>query len=381
MNIYRFHIFTITVRRICTRILHILPIRKNKIIFISFDGKQKSCNPLYIYKKLLEKYPDTFKTYWVCKGETQERDTIKYGTLNYLYNMLTAGCIVTNDSCPLYLSFQKKQFVINTWHGGGLFKRIFGKNNSEAKERYIAFQKDLQNRNTSLYISSGKIFTKKIIQGLWGYRGEILECGMPRNDIFFGAAESTVHQVKSFFGIPNEDGIVLYAPTFRGQATHAVFDLVEKNPLDIQAILSVLEKKYGRKFHFIFRCHHAFSSDMQGAINASDYPDMQELLVAAEVFLSDYSSCLWDYSLTYRPCFIYAPDIAQYSINPGFESDYRQWPFPIAQNNRELLSNIRSFDADEYRQKVMRYLQEYGSCEKGNASEIIAEKIYDKLIH
>lgn len=377
---YLFRSFIVIIKRICVSVMYIFPIQKNKIVFLSFNGKQKSCNPLYIYKKLLEKYPDTFDIYWVYDGETQDRKDIKYRSLHFLYHAFTAGCVVSNDIFMTYMAFRKKQLVINTWHGGGLFKRIFGKNHSEAEERYIKLRKDLQNRYTSLYISSSKIFTKKIIQGLWGYRGEILECGMPRNDLFFGNTEPIAHKVKSFFGIPDEDGMVLYAPTFRVQASHTVFDVQEKAPLDIQMLLSALSTKYGKKFHFVFRSHHTFSVEIPGTLNASDYPDMQELLVAAEVFLSDYSSCLWDYSLTYRPCFIYAPDIEQYAINPGFESDYRQWPFPIAKSNEELCANIQSFDAGEYKQRVVRYHEEYGSYEKGNAAEIIVEKIHSRLV-
>ena len=106
---------------------------------------------------------------------------------------------------------------------------------------------------------------------------------------------------------------------------------------------------------------------------------MQELLSAADVFISDYSSCLWDFSLTMRPCFIFAPDFDIYSVRPGFESDYHQWPFPIAKSNKELNDNIFEFDNDIYSLKCQKYHNEYGSFEDGHASERIAQYVNDKL--
>ena len=52
----KFYLFAII--RIILRIFWIFPICKKKIFFISFGGSKIACNPLYIYDKLKEKYPN-----------------------------------------------------------------------------------------------------------------------------------------------------------------------------------------------------------------------------------------------------------------------------------------------------------------------------------
>lgn len=368
--------------RICLHVIYIVPIRKNKIVFMSFDGQQISCNPFYIYKKIKKEYSNRFNIYWVLNSRNVrnsfEEKSLKYNSWQFLYHMLTASCIVTNDTLPTFLPFRKSQLVINTWHGGGLFKQTYG-NATEAENKYNRRVNNMHNNDTSLYTSSGKAWSEQVVKKRFGYNGEILESGMARNDIFFEEVSDIVHKVKLAFNIPKEDAIVLYAPTFRGSATGATLGVLDDNPLDIEALLFRLNNKYKKKFHFVFRGHHTLSASMTDCLNASGYPDMQELLASADVFVSDFSSCLWDYTFTYNPCFVYAPDFDTYAVKPGFESDYKRWPFPIARNNNELLSLIENFDLEEYVRNVNSYHREYGSYEKGKASSKIVDYICYKL--
>lgn len=383
MNTYHcVRLFIIKLVRVCLCTIHLAPIRKNKVVFMSFGGEQISCNPLYIYRKLKEEYPSSFNIYWVLNPgkikDDSEKRIIKYGSWQFLYHMLTASCVLTNDTLPTYLPFRKSQLVINTWHGGGLFKQTYG-NSTKSEKEYNRSVNNIHNDDTSLYTSSGKAWSEQVVKKRFGYSGEILPCGMARNDIFFSDVSAVVRKVKSDFNIPETDAIVLYAPTFRGNAINASLGVLESNPINVEALLSKLNDKYNRKFHFIFRGHHTLSAVMIGCLNASDYPDMQELLASADVFLSDYSSCLWDYTFTYRPCFIYAPDFDTYAVKPGFESDFKYWPFPIARSNNVLLSHIEHFDIEKYKRNVDSYHVEYGSYESGKATSEICKYMCDKL--
>lgn len=88
-------------------------------------------------------------------------------------------------------------------------------------------------------------------------------------------------------------------------------------------------------------------------IDASNYPDMQELLYAADVLITDYSSSMWDFSLTRRPCFLYATDLNYYDLDRGFYSDIHTWPYPLAESNSALIKNIKQFNNDQY-QKISK---------------------------
>ncbi len=379
---FRLRIQLIRLVRALTYCFHIFPVKRNKIVFISFNGKQMSCNPYYIMKSIKKLYPQTYEIIWVKSASINHNfngeKTIKEGTIKYIFNILTAGCIITNNTLPSYLSFSKKQLVINTWHGGGLFKQTFGMCSTEELSYYSVIN-NLHNKDTKLYVVSSKLWLDNIVKCRFNYHGDVLLCGMPRNDVFYKDRKEYVRKIKEQFGIPDNNQIVLYAPTFRGKPSTAQEGILESSPIDISQVLSVLQEKFGRNFSFIFRGHHLISKDLNDSINASDYPDMQELLAAADVFISDYSSCLWDFSLTKRPAFIFAPDFDEYKQSPGFESDYRHWPFDVARSNHELFELIKAFDSEKYKDRVCLYHKEYGSYESGFASEKVAEYIAARL--
>lgn len=99
------------------------------------------------------------------------------------------------------------------------------------------------------------------------------------------------------------------------------------------------------------------------------YPDMQELLCATDILITDYSSCMWDFSLMYKPCFIYANDLEEYKIERNFHTPIKEWPFPLSINNDELIKNINDFDNNKYIKKVKEHHEKLGSYENGQASK------------
>ena len=115
----------------------------------------------------------------------------------------------------------------------------------------------------------------------------------------------------------------------------------------------------------------------ENIVDVSDYPDMQELLCAADILITDYSSSMWDYSFTYKPCFIYANDLDQYKIERDFHTPVNEWPFTIAISNEELAENILEFDQDKYIEKIKKHHHDLGSFEDGHATEKVAKLIND----
>ena len=102
---------------------------------------------------------------------------------------------------------------------------------------------------------------------------------------------------------------------------------------------------------------------------------MQELLLAADVLVTDYSSSIWDMSLAFKPTFLYCPDLDRYRAERDFYIDIHEWPFPLAADNAALAANIRGFDEEKYRADVAAHHARLGSCETGHASEAAARRI------
>lgn len=351
-------------------LFRLFPLCPDTIVFDSFGGIKASCSPWYIYKGIIKDYPQ-FKTYWIVTDKFENTDNIpvksliKKGTFRYFKIIHTAKFIITNNRLDNYLCFRNKQIIINTWHGGGAFKRTFGYPKGLYKW-YIDKTNQRDSNRTTYFISSSEVWSKTIARNSFGFKGEILPFGLPRNDLFFKKNGELISIVKKRLAIHNDCKIVTYAPTYRN------FNMKIED-LDVQRIINALNERYNAVFRFLYRGHHSMNNSWNDSnvINVSDYSDMQELLLISDVLISDFSSCMWDFSLTRKPCFIYAPDFNDYLSNPGFESDYHEWPFVIAKSNEELVSSIHNFDYNQYRGKVDSYLKSYGSYEAGNAIPLV----------
>ena len=358
-----------------------LPIRKNTILFISFGGNSISCNPLYLYK-YMKGNASRYDMYWLLKRNTTTKELpdseiVWKNSLRSLLLLATAKIVITNDRLPSYISFRKKQYLINTWHGGGAFKKTFG-NHTGIMGNYLRLMNFKDSKRTTCYLSTSKVFSD-LLQKSFQYNGFILNSGYPRNDLFFAEdqKETLKQKVKRRLDIPVNDDVILYAPTFRGNPGSASMGIIKKNPLDIERVIKAWNIKTGNLCHVLFRAHHTMREGLgtERIIDVTAYPDMQELLLISDAMITDYSSCIWDYSLTGRPCFMYAPDFKQYFAQPGFESDYRQWPAILAESNAELEDEILNFDTDEYEKKVTKYHKTYQSYETGNA----CQKVYNYI--
>lgn len=350
------------------KILWILPIKKNRILFISFDGKY-SDSPKYIYEFMVKKNIN-IDYIWAINDEgniSEEKSkyyrSVKYNSFKFVKEFVTSHIVITNDYLKTYMPRRKGQLIINTWHGGSPLKTVGMVNSVSEYDEYF-FKK--HNQKYSAYISSSKFMTDEVFRKSFGYTGKIIKCGLPRNAILYEKNDNIKKKVFDYYGIPFEKniGIVLYAPTFRGNFKNGVF-LSKDQQFDIDECIRTLEKKYSKKFYFMFRAHHTFKYDINNkqCLMASEYPDMQELLYTADVLITDYSSCMGDMSLMRKPVFLYTPDLDSYILDRGFYWDIYSLPFPVAKKEKELYQNILDFKQERYEEEVKKYLNRLGSYE------------------
>ena len=150
--------------------------------------------------------------------------------------------------------------------------------------------------------------------------------------------------------------------------------------IDFDLCANAFQKRFGKKTVVFNRSHHIMEGIQASGscVNVTNYPDMQELIIASDVLISDYSSCMWDYSLTKKPIFVYAPDLHEYENNIDFFMPAGDWGFPLAKNNAELAKNILSFSNEDYQTKLENYMSPLGSYEGINATRIVCEWLNQK---
>ena len=386
------------------RFFCIFPIKGNRIIFNSQKGTQFACSPRYIYEYLNGKFGERAQYIWclqnppeILEGNNSVK-CVSYNSLAYFYYQMTAKVIVANIPSPCYIPRRKKQFMIDTWHGGGAYKRIgisvpkqdtlskspkkvisTSDTSDNAKwELYKAYYNAL---DTNLFLSSSKKFTDVMYNSQMLPKEAYWEIGLPRNDVFFGDFRAISEKAKKSLGIENSKKVILFAPTYRGNVKHQQYEM----NLNVQMCLDAAKERWGGEWVFVFRMHiHSNSLDKdkipENAINASKYDEMQELLCMADVFITDYSSSQWDFALTKKPCFLFTPDLDYYlNKDRGFYTPIDDWAFPYAETNERLAELIQEYDEEKHLKKVQKHLDLLESCEDGHATEKVCEVIMKQL--
>ncbi len=388
-------IFSMLVR-IFTFPIRILPVKRNQILFTGLTGGRVydySCNPRYIYEYLREQFPGQFAYVWAVSDidkyvflKEEGVRLVRHFTVSSFAVLLTSKVIVTNGSYAPWFPFRKKQYVINTWHGGGAYKQVEnGRPDTNWATRKRA---EFCANNIDLFLASCRMQEEKMIRETYGYKGEVLKAGTPRNDkLVRGEIKEMAEKVRNRYAIPENGRIVLYAPTYR-KSRHPV-------KMDSDYLLQQLEQMgslpggkndegKGKPEWFFFCRYHRYQDEDDGirvtgehVIDVADYPDMQELLCAADMLITDYSSCIWDYGFLARPCFLYVPDKEEYTAKTGFYTDLGQWPFDQAKSMETLAENIRNYDAELAVERIAAHFEKLGSYEKGNCCRVVAGRIVE----
>lgn len=378
------------VKKMLAIVMHvfwIFPVQKNKILFINEHSYNFSDNLKYLSMYLVEKNPEKYDVFFSLKNcdgiEKFPIKWIKIFSIKHFYHALTSSVLITNAGGISYLPLRKKkQIAINTWHGGGPYKvtgiRAIHGRWYEKETAYNAEKVDY-------ILSSCRIFTEEEAKGMYYNPNQIINSGLPKMDIFFlPERELEVrNKIYSEFNIPASTHVILYAPTFRGifkDYSGVITDEILE--IDYERVTEAVKAKFGGDWIFAVRLHPRLKEVMfekSGIINMTFYPDVEELLLAADMLITDYSSVMWDYSFRDKPCFLFASDLNDYKVKRGFYIPPEHWPFPIAITNDEMLKNINDFQLERYLKKVRTHHEETGSYEKGIACKTVKQLI-DKHI-
>lgn len=368
------------INKFCWIIGFFLPIDKKKIVFCSYYGRGYSDSPKAIAEELI-KINSNLKLVWLVKNNKEalslpkEIKSCPYNSIKRIWTLSTAKIWI--DNCRKYDKFKKRnQYYIQTWHGFPL-KRI--EKDAILPEYYVrnAIQ---DSKKTDLMISNCKFVTKIYKNSFW-YNGEIAEFGFPRNDCFSNDNSQVNKKVKNFFSLPKNRKILLYAPTFRNNNSVEVYSI---NAKKIQEACNI---KFGGKWTVLIRLHpnigsqskNLFKYDKTNIIDATMYPDMQELLCASDILLTDYSSSMFDFCISKKPCFMFANDINEYMKERNFYFSLDKLPFPLATSNDELVKNIKNFNINLYLKNLNSWSKKHGFLDDGKASERCAKLIIDKI--
>jgi CDP-glycerol glycerophosphotransferase len=307
--------------------------------------------------------------------------TLRESSREHHEALARARYVVSNDHFPEWFSRRDDQVCLQTWHGTPLKRLGFDVSAMQKTKRRFETHWDEHVRNWQYVISPNR-FSTPILRRAYGIEGEMLETGYPRIDVLARPDRDELgRRLRERLGVPEGVRTVLYAPTYRDQ----VIDRRGRYRMDLHLDIDRLRDAVGRDTVILFRKHHYVADPVpvtaDGFVrDVSSYHDGTELMLAADVLVTDYSSMMFDFANTGRPMLFFTYDLDAYRDEiRGFYFDFlEQAPGPLLRTSEELAEALVGLDAvrAEYARRYEEFVAAFCELDDGGASARVVERVF-----
>ncbi|MFM7014325.1 MAG: CDP-glycerol glycerophosphotransferase family protein [Actinomycetota bacterium] len=345
---------------------------RNQFLFESFQGKVIGDSPLALLKEVKKRFPRS-NCYFTISSSTSSPDGaigVRHGSLGWLRALATSKVLVNNTNFPPYFRKRSDQLYIQTWHGTPL-KRL-GRDIVDVvpSDSYLKMM-DREAKSWD-YLISPSPYCTNLFPKAFNFSGKILETGYPRNDLLINAVADR-GRIRSSLGIKDENQlVVLYAPTWRDTERTATGNWKPVNFLGHGHLDAVVLFRGHTNTHAAHR-----SEQIGSAIDVTNYPNVAELYLAADVLITDYSSSMFDFTVTGKPIIFLAPDIDKYAAKRGFYFDFEaEAPGPILRDAGLLKETLEKLDSwrESYAARYVNWQAKFNSLEDGGAAARVIDQ-------
>lgn len=338
----------------------------------------------------MQKFNQNLEIVWIVNDLKMElpknfRKILRSAFFEVVYEMETAYCWIFESEIPLYIKKREGQLYFQVKHWSSITLKTFGFDFYEFRKIRNGIEICEHDVKAIDYLITGSKFDTKTCRKGFHYNGKVFEAGSARSDILFHG-EKYKSLICEKYGIKFESRILLYAPTFRGGTGQDYIMKQGDIDLDFKMLHKTITETYGGEWIILFRMHPVISKESikrienKFVIDVSDYQDSQELVAAADMVITDYSSIMFEPAFVHKPVILFAPDRKAYiNHERSLLIDYDTLPFPIAENNDKLCEAVKNFDQQEYDRELNVFFQNYGVHEDGHASERAAKFILNLI--
>lgn len=334
-----------------------LKIDEKLILINSFGGKKFDDSPKILYEAMKRDARfSNYKIVWAFHNPAQFDVTpsVKTDTLAYFRIALKAKCWITNSSMERGLDFKRKEtFYFNTWHGTPIKKM-----GTDIAEENLSFKKKGRSKVDAMTVQGD--FEADIFERVFGIEAcRFLKCGLPRNDVLLSYSEQEKNEIKESLGIPLGKKVILYAPTFREYQRDAWQNCILTPPID----MGKWKKEIGEEYFLLVRAHYEVAKmmdilDDDFVKNVSDYPYLNDLMMIADVLISDYSSIFFDFSVMDKAMLHFTYDYEEYSQKRGMYFDIRT-ELAGGEEEEEILNLIKNMNMAEHIKSTREFREKY----------------------
>jgi CDP-glycerol glycerophosphotransferase len=369
-----------------------LPRDPSLAVYCAYWYRGYACNPAAIYEKAREMAP-AVRGVWVVRRDRAAAmpagvDYVVAGTRAYYRALARASWLVNNVNFPDFVVKRPGSVHVMTHHGTPL--KVMGLDEYGYPARALqdagkpaakvrdGVAKLMDRCDRWDFSITQNAFTTQVWDRAYPCRYETLEVGYPRNDRLANATPEQVLAARAKVGVPEGKTAILYAPT------HREYHPAYRPPLDVEQFADDL----GPAAVVLSRAHYFYlrSDDTEragagpaGVMDVSAYPTVEDLYLAADVLVTDYSSAMFDYAVLDRPIVAYANDWAAYRTIRGVTFDLlAEPPGAVATNYRALVDLFATgaYADDAATKARAQFRSRFCALEDGHAAERVVRRLF-----
>lgn len=342
-----------------------IPIKNNRIIFVSYGGKRFDDSPSVIYKELINN--SSFLDYQIKYAfinpndypNIPDKNKIKIDTFKYYMYVLSSKYWITNSSVQRGLSIKRKGNVnVLYMHGLTALKKSSKDFHSKGKQF-----KMVKPERFDLVFIEGKKEKNIVADNVNVDINNIYNTGLPRIDelLSFIKNDDKKNKIKEQLNIPRNKKVILYAPTYREYNKTISSGIHFDGNFDYSKWKEVF-----KEYVLVVTTHYENSrindnTSSNDVIYAYNYNSINELLAISDVLISDYSNIVFDFYFTGNPAFCYGFDYDYYIKNGrGFYTDPSEiYKDGIIKDESELVNKIISISKTSYQKYDEKIIDEF----------------------
>ncbi|GAA1530758.1 CDP-glycerol glycerophosphotransferase [Microbacterium ginsengiterrae] len=343
---------------------------ENAVFFESFYGQIAGCNPRAIDREIARRAPGVTR-YWsvidLSVPVPEGAVAVVEGSPQWWRARGAARLLVVNDWLRRRFVRRSGQKVLQTWHGTPL-KRLALHRPGFDPRRMAAIVKESRRWDVLL---AQNLYSERILKKAYAFFGKpIWTDGYPRNDMLVTGDGAATREA---LGIGEDERVLLYAPTWRDDRAEMV-DFVDPQRLAEDADAVVLVRGHSRTLRQ--------GKDHGGArvIDVTGFPETARLLLIADALITDYSSVMFDFSVTGKPMFFLVPDMEHYRGQlRGFYFDLAaRAPGPLVTSQDELVAALRDESVTgRFAPRYAAWRAQFNRLDDGRAAERVVSRILD----
>ncbi|MEV0097110.1 CDP-glycerol glycerophosphotransferase family protein [Streptomyces sp. NPDC050738] len=379
---YKKHLRTRAMRTAYSADLRTSRLDPNLAVYGAYWNRGVSCNPAAIAARARELVPH-IRQVWAVSSRHADRlppgtEHVIEGSRAYWRAMARATYLINNSSFPGGFTKRPGQVYLQTHHGTPLKSMGLDQRRYPASGGSTDFAKILAHTDQWDFSLSSNPHSTEVWDRVYPSAAyEHLDLGYPRNDTYFTTTPAEIAALRTGLGIERGQTALLYAPTHRDYERGFV------PHLDLERVSRELTEEYV----LLVRAHYFYGAQpgVSGArvIDVSSHPSTEELALASDALITDYSSLMFDYACLDRPIITYAPDWPAYRASRGTYFDLLsgepgETPGAVATTEDELLDLLDSVSWDTEATTALRAAFRARFCpyDDGGAAERVVRRLF-----